>query len=93
MWLSPVHVFRSSNRQDPSDCEINGASDIETSKTLESPTETSKQSFSILNPSTCSSSDLVSLRFDHNSSDLHGPSGCEVKEPDAEAPDHSHNDK
>ena len=29
MWLSPSHGFRSSNRQDPSNCEINETSVIE----------------------------------------------------------------
>ena len=42
-WSSPFYFFRSSNRQDPSDCEINKASDIETSEILETLCKTSKQ--------------------------------------------------
>ena len=77
-------MFRFSTFIDPSDCEINEASDISTSETLEPPSETSKQLSSTplddfvdqeskpdeLNLSVSSSSDLNSLRFDSNSSYL-----------------------
>ena len=41
MWSHPIHVFKPSNRQDPFDCETNEESDVDTSKTLEPPFETS----------------------------------------------------
>ena len=40
-WLSPVYVFKSSNRQDLSDYEINEESDVDTSGILEPPFEIS----------------------------------------------------
>ena len=43
MWSSPAHVFKSSNLQDPSDCEINEASDIDTSKNLERPSDSNME--------------------------------------------------
>ena len=67
MQSSSVHTFRSSNGQYPSDCEINEAPNIETSKTLKQSSETSKQSFQphqmILHTKNLNQMNLVHLRL------------------------------